>query len=249
LGSGGQIKREIKTKIWTRRVQKCPKSKKEKMRKVEFANGEYYHIYNRGVEKRDIFVDDFDYLRFLQSMKEFNNISPIGSLYEKNFRDKKALKDTECPIGHSVSKALVEFIAHCLNPNHFHFIVKQIEDRGIEKFMHKLGMGYAKYFNHKNKRSGILFQGPFQSIHIDSNEYLLYLSAYVNKNHFIHNYNTEDWKYSSLPDYIGKRNDALCNKEVILGQFDNNPKQYEKYLNDNAEYFKEKKEMEKYILE
>jgi hypothetical protein len=71
----------------------------------------------------------------------------------------------------------------------------------------------------------------------------------VNKNHYIHGYPEKDWKYSSLLDYTGKGNGELCDKEVIIDQFDNDPRQYEKYLNDNAEYFKEKKEMEKYILE
>jgi putative transposase len=219
------------------------------MRKVEFINGEYYHIYNRGVDKRNIFVDDFDYLRFLKSIKEFNNIDPIGSLYQKSFEDKKTsknIKDTPCPIGHGVSKALVEFIAYCLNPNHYHFIIRQIEVKGIEKFMHKLSMGYAKYFNHKNKRSGSLFQGPFKSAHIKTNEKLLLLSAYVNCNHFIHGLGEKNWKYSSHLDYIGKRDGKLCEKKIILGQFNNSFLEYEKYLRDNGEYLKEEKE---YILE
>ena len=212
------------------------------MRKTEFANGECYHAYNRGVEKREIFLDDFDYMRFLQSLDEFNRIDPIGSIYEQSFRD------TGVALGHEVSK-LVEIIAYCLNPNHYHLILRQLEDRGIEKFMHKVGMGYAKYFNHKYKHSGVLFQGGFQAIHIDSNEYLLYLSVYVNKNNFIHGYNKDDWKYSSLLDYLGKRNGKLCSKDIILGQFDDDIEQYKEFLENNALYLKGKKEMEKYLLE
>ncbi len=212
------------------------------MRKTEFANGEYYHIYNRGVEKREIFLDDFDYMRFLKSLDEFNRIDPIGSIFEQSFRDKNI------ELGHPVSK-LVEIMAYCINPNHYHLILKQLEDKGIEKFMHKVGMGYSKYFNHKHKRSGVLFQGGFQSIYIDSNEYLLYLSAYVNKNNFIHGYNSGDWKYSSLLEYLGKRNEILCNKDIVLGQFNNNVKQYKEFLENNAMYLKDKKDMEKYLLE
>jgi len=77
---------------------------------------------------------------------------------------------------------LVEIIVYCLNPNHYHIILRQVSEGGVSKFMLKLSSGYSSYFNKKNKRSGSLFQGRFKAVHIDSNEYLLYLSAYVNKN-------------------------------------------------------------------
>ena len=102
------------------------------MRKTEFANGEFYHIYNRGVDKREVFSDKFDYERFLKSMKEFNRIEPIGSLYEKSFKDAKlTLLESKSPIGDLDSKSsksipIVEFVCYCLNPNHYHFIIKQI---------------------------------------------------------------------------------------------------------------------------
>jgi putative transposase len=211
------------------------------MRKDELKNDEYYHIYNRGVEKRKVFVDTLDYDRFLKSLNEFNRVDPIGSIFEQSIRDKKD------KFGHEVSK-LVEITAYCLNPNHYHLILRQVEDKGIEKFMHKVGMGYSKYFNHKYKRSGVLFQGVFQSIHIDSNEYLLYLSTYINKNNFIHGYNRGDWKYSSLLDYLGKRNNSLCDKNVILGQF-KNIEEYKEFMEINASHLKDKKEMAKYLLE
>ena len=78
--------------------------------------------------------------------------------------------------------ALVEIVAYCLNPNHYHLIVKQISEKGIERFMQKIGTGYTNYFNKRYERSGALFQGKFKSIHIDSNEYLLHLSVYVFEN-------------------------------------------------------------------
>jgi len=209
------------------------------MRRTPLKNEEYYHIYNRGVDKREIFIDSFDYLRFLKSLEEFNRPDSIGSIYEQSFKKKE-------PLRHPVSK-LVKIVAYCLNPNHYHLILKQMSKDGIEKFMHKMGMGYAKYFNHKYKRSGVLYQGHFQSIHIDSNEYLLYLSAYVNKNKFIHGYKN-DFNFSSLNEYLGKSKYNLCDKNIILKQF-KNKEEYEKYLNVNAKHLKEKKEMQKYLLE
>jgi REP element-mobilizing transposase RayT len=214
------------------------------MRKTEFANGEYYHIYNRGVDKREVFLDGKDYIRFLKSIKEFNVDRAIGSL-----KDLQALRARSADGLLEPVNRVVDIIAYCLNSNHYHFILRQLEDKGIEKFMHKLGMGYTNYFNKKHDRSGSLFQGPFKSIRIDSNEYLLHLSVYVNANHAIHNYKEEDWPYSSYLDYTGKREGKLCEKEVILGQFDDNFLEYEKFIQTNLEYFKEKKELEKYVLE
>ncbi|MEK7090072.1 MAG: transposase, partial [Patescibacteria group bacterium] len=157
------------------------------MRKVLLAKGEYYHIFGRGVDKRTIFMDADDFARFLQGMEEFNTLDPIGSIFENSFRKR------ESQLGHAVSKLLpkrkgelVELSCYCLNPNHYHFLLKQIVDKGIEKFMHRLCMGYAKYFNLRHERSGVLFQGPFKAVHVDSNEYLLYVSAYVNLNNLVH---------------------------------------------------------------
>jgi putative transposase len=222
------------------------------MRKVAFANGEYYHIYNRGTDKRDVFLDDLDYHRFLTSLREFNDIKPIGSLYEKSLREKNgvafggstSIMEVEPP-----KARLVEIICYCLNPNHYHFILKQLEDDGIKKFMHRLGTAYTMFFNNKYKRSGVLFQGKFKAINIDSNEYLLYLSAYVNQNNFIHGYSKDNsWSYSSFLDYIEKRNGTLCEKENILSQF-NNAEEYKNFVNVNALYLKGKKEEQKYLLE
>jgi putative transposase len=221
------------------------------MRITEFANDEYYHIYNRGVDKREVFLDVKDYVRFLKSMREFNRIDPIGSLYEKSFRDKNGCNPTgsKSPIGLLEPAKIVDIVCYCLNPNHYHFILKQNVDKGIEKFMHKLGMGYTNYFNKKYSRFGSLFQDPFKSIHISTNEYLLYLSAYVNMNYEIHGYGKmKSWPYSCLPDYLGQRNGTLCDKSPILDQFESG-EEYKKFAKDNAMYLKEKKEMERYALE
>jgi putative transposase len=124
-----------------------------------------------------------------------------------------------------------------------------VKDKGIEKFMHKIGTSYTKYFNKKNKRSGALFQGSFKAAHIDSNEHLLYLAAYVNKNNFIHRYNkNDDWEYTSLHSYLEKREDKFICKDIISRQF-NDVQECEKFFNENALYMREKKEDERYLIE
>ena len=216
------------------------------MRKIVFADGEYYHIYNRGVDKRDVFLEDKEYIRFLKNLREFNS----DLIREERLRRQTANKselNSESEL--SSDNALVEIVAYCLNPNHYHLILKQSKEKGIEKFMHKISTGYTNYFNKKYERSGALFQGRFKSIHVDSNEYLLYLSAYVNRNNFIHGYQSDEkeWRYCSALDYLGKRDGTLCNKDVILDQF--REKEYEDFLDKNVLYLKEKKELSNYCLE
>jgi putative transposase len=219
------------------------------MRKIQFANGEYYHLYNRGVDKRKVFLDSLDYERFLLSMDLLNDQDDGAMIAWRDFkRFHPRAELLEFPLLKKKRKKLVEFIFYCLNPNHYHVVVRQLAEKGIERFMHKLGTSYTNYFNTKNTRDGALFQGKFKAIHIKSNSRLLYLSAYVNMNNFIHGYRTKNWKYSSLLDYLGERSNKLCNKKVILGQF-RNKSEYKEFVNKNSLHMKERKEEEKYLLE
>lgn len=208
------------------------------MRKTEFANEEHYHICNRGVDKRKVFLDVRDYSRFLKNLEDFNTTDPNWKKTAAQFQGLTLNKNP-----------LVEIIAYCLNPNHYHLILKQIKEKGITEFMQRIGTGHTMYFNQKNQRSGSLFQGPFKAVHINTNEYLLYLSAYINHNHFIHGYSkdkNEIYQYSSLPDYLKKRKQNFINPEIITGQF-TNPQDYLELSLANAEYMQENKKT--YTLE
>lgn len=217
----------------------------KKKQKTLLITNEYYHVFNRGVDKRQVFNNKNDLYRFVQSLIEFNNDEPIGSIYENSFTKDKIVN------ANIRGKKLVEVVSFCLNPNHFHLILKQESDRGIEKFMKKVGSGYTQYFNKQNKRSGILFQGRFKFIHIDSNEYLLYLINYVNLNNKIHDIpNTEPF-YSSWLEYtndgiknlLGEHND-LCDKEIVLSQF-KSKKEYKKEAENLLSELIEQKEKQK----
>ncbi|HEY9582992.1 MAG TPA: transposase [Candidatus Paceibacterota bacterium] len=215
------------------------------MNRPPFANGEFYHVYNRGVDKREIFTDNFDSIRFLQSMIIFNDQNPIGSIYEQNF-DTYALKKS--------GKKLVEIICYCLNPNHFHFLLEQKTNGGISEFMKRLSGGYTWSFNNKYKRGGALFQGRFKSNHVDSSDYLLHLSAYVNLNDQVHQLGGSTAKLvrSSWDEYLNKGKDAICKKKIIMDQFDS-VKDYEKFaldsLLDMNETKREAKELKKLFHE
>lgn len=199
------------------------------MRKTPFVTGEFYHIYNRGTDHREVIKDIFDKQRFLQSILEFNVIEPIGSIYEEQFR--KNLLGTPTT---KLKEKLVNIVAECINPNHFHLLLEQVSEKGIEKFMQKLGGGYTRYFNEKYERNGVLFQGKFKAVHIDSDEYLLFVSAYINLNDHIHGI-PKGTAYSSWNEYMGAlRSEERCSKDIILDRFENR-EEYRKFAEDAAE--------------
>lgn len=219
------------------------------MRKIAFANDEYYHIFNRGVDKRDIFLDERDFTRFLTSMVEFNVLEPIGSIYENSFRKKSKAENgiSKFKSGKRSKKKdpLAEYVAYCLNKNHFHLIVKQCAEKGIEKLMHRLGLGFTKYFNQRHKRSGSLFQGTFKAVHIESNEQLIYLSSYVNLNDRVHNkpkFGNLVSK-SSWEEFVGNPKNRLCKVDIILDQF-SNVDEYKKMAEETAQEIRSRREGE-----
>jgi REP element-mobilizing transposase RayT len=206
-------------------------------------------------------MDDKDFVRFLTGMRELNGIEPIDSLYRlnqirrretegetKSLRFLQNRRDLVSPV---VSKSffLVEIISYCLNRNHFHFILRQLTDNGISKFMHKIGVSYTMYFNEKYNRSGSLFQGPFKAVHIKDTGYLCKLLVYVNYNHEIHNLGkAENWPWSSYLDVVGKRNGKLCNLDIIKEEF-GSVEEFKKLAAEIIPEIQEEKELQKYLLE
>ncbi|MBX4197970.1 transposase [Candidatus Parcubacteria bacterium] len=187
------------------------------MRKTPLVNGQYYHIYNRGTEKRPIFLDNSDLDRFFEGMIAFNSVKPIGSIFEYSLPKNK----NTAGLGNSIPK-LANIIAYSLNPNHFHLILEQISDQGIQKFMHRLSLGYTNFFNLKYKRSGALFQGRYKAKHINFNSYLLHLSAYINLNNKIHYYRKGVFYKSGWSEYVKlSKDNSICTSDIILQQFKN----------------------------
>jgi REP element-mobilizing transposase RayT len=216
------------------------------MRKLKFVNGEYYHIYNRGVDKRIVFESPEELERFFLSMQEFNTSDCIGSIYANSYPQ---LLRSSAP----KSSKLIIFVCYDLLPNHYHFLVRQITEDGVRKFMHKIGTGYTNYFNEKHKRSGSLFQGKYKAIHVDSNEYLLHLSTYINLNHQVHNLEKFGGQASKLfksswDEYLGRSQEEICVKDIVLDQFGSRSN-YQKFSEEGLERIKESKEIQKYLLE
>lgn len=142
------------------------------MRDLElFVNRGIYHVYNRGVDKRQIFLDDADRVRFLNGLILFND---HGRRKDFSIKSIANVRPSENPC--------VEVIAYCLMPNHYHFMLKQIVDGGVAEFMHRLGTGYTKYFNERYERSGGLFEGPYKARRVETTGYVQHLSRYIHLN-------------------------------------------------------------------
>jgi putative transposase len=202
------------------------------IRKDNLVSGEIYHIYNRGVDKRDIFMNDEDRLRFIHDLFEFNNNNSVFNL-GVHLKTNKT-KEVGLPyIKRRPRKIMVEILAYCMMDNHFHMIVRQKTENGITEFMRKLGTGYTNYFNKKYERTGALFQGKFKSICIKNNTHLMYLPIYIHFNPLdlkfpewregkIHDYKKaieflNSYRWSSYMDYTGQKNfPSLINKDFIL---------------------------------
>jgi REP element-mobilizing transposase RayT len=144
------------------------------IRSVPLLEGEFYHVFNRGVDKRLLFNDDADRRRFLKLLYVSNSVTPI------NVRN--ILRNNSDPYTFEREGTLVHIGAYCLMPNHFHLLLTPCVEHGVTLFMQKLGTGYSMYFNKRYNRTGTLFEGPFKSSWADSDVYLKYLYAYIHLN-------------------------------------------------------------------
>lgn len=174
-----------------------------------FKQDQYYHIYNRGVNRQQIFLDHSDYDGFIKRLAII--INRYSNYHKLNLRP--------------YFKNEFSIIAYCLMPNHFHILIRQNTAEPISKLISKLCTSYAKYFNNKYGRVGNLFQDAFKAKILDSDAYMTYISAYIHLNPKEHSW---DYQYSSLKEYI--HGGTLCEKNFILKYFNNSNKDYLNYL-------------------
>lgn len=209
------------------------------MRKDNLISENIYHIYNRGVEKRPLFMNSRDYARFIDDLIAFNDIEAVIN-FKPRINDIKS--------GDYKRKSLVDILSFCLMPNHYHLLLRQRVDGGITEFMRKLGGGYVNYFNLKHERVGTLFQGKFKSVLINDESYFRYISFYIHLNPLELSFS--DWrekgigepqkaiefldkyKWSSHADYIGKFDFSLVIDKGFLDEHFDNLFQYKKDLCD-----------------
>lgn len=208
-------------------------------RKVIFANDQFYHVYNRGVERRDVFKDKREYARALETLNYYR----FANLPIKLSRYLVLTRQQKLDVMESVSgNILVDIIAFCLMPNHFHFLIKQAKDNGISKFLSNFTNSYTKFFNTKNEREGPLFQGIFKAVMVETDEQLIHLSRYIHLNpvssFLIKEGGLENYLWSSYPEYLNSSETSICNKQEILSFFSSIDK-YKQFLHDQVAYAQE----------
>ena len=196
--------------------------------KTYIENG-YYHIYNRGVEKRLIFQDREDYTKFLYLLKVY--LSPPEEL-------RKEYPLLKIHIVHNNLFGEIDLLAFCLMPNHFHLLVKQKSKRAITRLMKQILTAYSMYFNKRHERVGPLFQERYKASLVDSDEYILHLSRYIHLNPIARGVSLDEFDWSSYLYYLGKRHAPWININII-----------KEYFNDSKKGFSYKEFVEDHLLQ
>ncbi len=197
-------------------------------RKQEFAIDEYYHLYNRGTEKKIIFQDKHDYHHFLFLM------------YICNTKKSLILRD----IGKNFDrgKTIVDIGAYCLMPNHFHILVREKVEFGISTYMRKLMTAYSMYFNKKYTRTGKLYEGVFKATLCEEDRYLKYLYSYIHLNPaklIDKNWRDAKMKSNKLLDYVFSYPYSSLSEYVNLEYKITNPSAFPFYFNRPIDHKRE----------
>ncbi len=210
--------------------------------KIYIENG-YYHIYNRGVEKRNIFLDEQDYRVFLSYLKIYlspkeESIKDIKINDDFDFKDKNKVISQIYMLNNFFNK--IDLVSYVLMPNHFHLELRQTNKKDIEIFMRSLITKYTMYFNKKYHRVGPLFQGRYKAVLIQNEEYFLHLSRYIHLNpqEILAGQPLESYPWSSYHTYINKISVSWIKKNLILINFNKNT---------NNRFYNYKKFVEEYV--
>ncbi len=198
----------------------------------QFGADSYFHIYNRGNNKENIFLNSEDYNFFLLKIRQ--NLFPD-----------ETLKRVTPLVENSFS-----LICYCLMPNHFHLILKQNAEIPTSKLLTRICTSYAAYFNKKYGRVGHVFQGRFKQKFIENDSYLLWLSAYIHQNPCIGKISVSpaDYKWSSYGEYLNPSlSSRICDKSVVLHQF-GNPQDFFNFTEESYKIIEERKKIEHLIF-
>lgn len=219
----------------------------QKNSRKEYGAGGYYHIYNRGVEKRTIFEDESDYKTFIGYLKLYLSPPNLQGLALKD-ESGKNIPPSHTPRNFNTE---IELIAYCLMPNHFHFFIRQNTDRGMAEFMQSVVQKYVMYFNKKYKRVGTLFQGRYKTVHITNDSQFTYITKYIHRNPI--NIlpsgpgpeGLREYKYSSYGNYLGLFKQSWVKTDDILTYFSKtNPRNgYQSFVEETGDISMIYKEM------
>ena len=169
----------------------------------KYVAGGYYHVYNRGVAKTEIFLDSDDYFVLLNIFSHY--LKPSDDVYRTN-RRKLLVGGVDC-------------LAYCLMPNHFHLLLKQESESDITNFMRCTMNAYVRYFNNKYDRTGGLFESIVKAAYVDEDPYLTHASRYIHTNSIDLGRNPETYPFSSYQSYLHGTEPAWLNSRPVIEQF------------------------------
>ena len=203
------------------------------MRNIEFAENEYYHLVGHAIDDLVLFSNKSEFSRFLLAilifqapvvLKNFNRVV-------KNFLKQGVIDQTI--IQRVIKSRYVDLVAYTIMNNHYHLLVREVSGKGITQYMQRVLNAYGKFFNTKHERKGHVFQGPYKAILVESNEQLLYLSAYIHRNpHELKKWRgkSKEYPWSSYRDYLnGNTWGGLINPNIVLDQV-SNAEEYEGFV-------------------
>lgn len=211
-----------------------------KNRIKEYQKNSYYHLYNRGTEKRQIFQDQQDYSTFLIYLRNYLIPKDEESL-RAIIHDWHSSREEKRKARHELSlnnfSDEITLFAYCLMPNHFHFLIRQKSPNSIDKFMNSLGTRYTMYFNKKYKRVGSLYQGVYKASLVFTDDQLLKLSKYLHKQALSLPSLSDSGQASSYLNYLGKqKNDWVFPQEILDYLAKEFPKlSYKDFINDESD--------------
>jgi putative transposase len=219
-------------------------------RKVPLVTGQYYHIFNRGVNKQPIFINGSDFRQALESMKFYQFVVSMKFSILKTLT--VAERSRLWARLESTSRN-VEIVAYCLMPNHYHLLLKQSNHEGLYNFVASWQKSYSRYFNIKYRRIGPLFQGRFKAVRIEDDRQLLHVSRYIHLNpytSYIVNAaeNVVRYRRSSLHEYLYESDERIVTPEIVLNHF-RELELYKQFVVDYADYERTLKQIKHLMVE
>lgn len=196
-----------------------------KMREISLATDCIYHVYNRGTDKRKIFLDPSYHSRFISILKHCLIYNYPYSLLVRSLKTAGSKAQKQRVFQQLETKRIepfVKIISFCLMPNHYHLTLQQLSDKGVSNFMQRIGNAYTKYFNILQDRSGRLFENTFKAVLVESEEQLIHLTRYQHINPHSLDLTPKElvnYSWSSLPAYLGKKKPSFVNPEMVLSSF------------------------------
>jgi len=209
----------------------------------QFIPNAYYHIYNRGVEKRVIFLDEQDYVVFLSYLKSYllpKNIDSLQSVLADPDANSRQKNEAIKYIRMNNFADTLELVSYCLMPNHFHLLLKQTEATTIDRFMQSICTRYSMYMNSRYKRVGTLFQGVYKAVIVETDNQLLYLSRYIHTNPrkilALKGLTFQSYPFSSYRDFLKLSNTDWVKTHHVLDHFHSKGlHSYENFIEENED--------------